>query len=60
MATSEEFRTGPEVRTGFIKGNTFGYRAVQYYVIDDDGHDFRLVTRPPQNNSTQRWLVKPV
>ncbi|MEO5650030.1 MAG: M12 family metallopeptidase, partial [Ginsengibacter sp.] len=34
MATSQEFLTGSEVRTGFIKGNSFGYRAVQYYVID--------------------------
>ena len=32
MAT-EEFRSSPEVRTGFVKGNTFGYRPVQYYVI---------------------------
>jgi hypothetical protein len=31
---SEEFRSSPEVRTGFIKGHTFGYRAVQYAVID--------------------------
>ncbi|MCI0591546.1 MAG: M12 family metallopeptidase [Gammaproteobacteria bacterium] len=31
---SEEFRSSPEVRTGFVKGNTFGYRPVQYYVID--------------------------
>jgi hypothetical protein len=31
---SEEFRSSPEVRTGFVKGNTFGYRPVQYSVID--------------------------
>ena len=31
---SEEFRSSLEVRTGFVKGNTFGYRPVQYYVID--------------------------
>ena len=31
--TTEEFRSSPEVRTGFVKGNTFGYRPVQYYVI---------------------------
>jgi hypothetical protein len=31
---SEEFRSSPEVRTGFVKGNTFAYRPVQYYVID--------------------------
>jgi hypothetical protein len=31
---SEEFRSSPKVRTGFVKGNTFGYRPVQYYVID--------------------------
>jgi hypothetical protein len=34
MTTSKEFLTGSEVRTGFIKGNSFEYRAVQYYVID--------------------------
>jgi hypothetical protein len=32
---SEEFHSGSEVRTGFIKGNTFGYCPVQYSVIDD-------------------------
>jgi hypothetical protein len=31
---SEEFRSSPEVRTGFVKGNTFVYRPVQYYVVD--------------------------
>ena len=34
MKTSTEFQSGNEVRTGFIKGETFGYRAVQYYVIN--------------------------
>ena len=34
MKTSEEFQSGQEVRTGFIKGNTFGYRPIQYSVID--------------------------
>ena len=32
----EEFRSSPEVRTGFVKGNTFGYRPVQYSVIDGE------------------------
>jgi len=32
--STEEFRTSPEVRTGFVKGITFSYRAVQYSVID--------------------------
>ena len=32
MAT-EEFRSSPEVRTGLVKGTTFGYRPVQYSVI---------------------------
>ena len=31
---SEEFRSSPEVRTGFVKGNTVAFRPVQYYVID--------------------------
>jgi Astacin (Peptidase family M12A)/Ricin-type beta-trefoil lectin domain-like len=31
---SGEYRSSPEVRTGFVKGNTFGYRPVQYSVID--------------------------
>ncbi|MDN5935492.1 MAG: M12 family metallopeptidase, partial [Nitrosospira sp.] len=32
----EEFRSSSEVRTGFVKGNTFGYRPVQYSVIDGE------------------------
>ena len=32
----EEFRSSPEVGTGFVKGNTFEYRAVQYSVIDGE------------------------
>src|SRR5687768_2180060 len=32
----EEFRSGPEVRTGFIRGNTFGIRPVKYSVIDGE------------------------
>ncbi len=32
----EEFRSSPEVRTGFVKGNTFGYRPVRYSVIDGE------------------------
>jgi hypothetical protein len=31
---SGEFSSSPEVRTGFILGDTFGYRRVQYCVID--------------------------
>jgi hypothetical protein len=31
---SGEYSSSPQVRTGFVKGNTFGYRAVQYRVID--------------------------
>ena len=31
---SEEFRSSPEVRTGFVQGNTFSYRQVQYSIID--------------------------
>jgi hypothetical protein len=27
---------------------------------EDSGHDFRLVTRPAQNNTTQRWVIKPI
>ncbi len=34
--SKEEFRSGPDVRTGFIRGNTFGYRPVQYSVIDGE------------------------
>jgi hypothetical protein len=34
MASEEEFRSGLEVRKGFVQGNTFGYRPVQYSVID--------------------------
>ena len=34
--SKEEFRSSPEVRTGFVKGNTFGYRPVQYSVIDGE------------------------
>ncbi len=26
----------------------------------DSGHDYDLVTRPVQNNDTQRWIVKPL
>lgn len=33
---NEEFRSSPEVRTGFVKGNTFGHRPVQYSVIDGE------------------------
>ena len=33
---NEEFRSSPEVCTGFVKGNTFGYRPVQYSVIDGE------------------------
>src|SRR5690606_16339216 len=36
MATSEEFRSGSGVRTGYIKGQTFGYRAVQYEAINGE------------------------
>ena len=32
----EEFRSSPEVRSGFVKGNTFGYRPVKYSVIDGE------------------------
>ena len=32
----EEFRSSPEVRTGFVKGNTFGHRPVRYSVIDGE------------------------
>ncbi|HEX8130806.1 MAG TPA: M12 family metallopeptidase [Pyrinomonadaceae bacterium] len=32
----EEFRSSPEVRTGFVQGNTFGHRPVQYSVIDGE------------------------
>ena len=32
----EEFRSSPDVRTGFVKGNTFGYRPVRYSVIDGE------------------------
>ena len=32
----EEFRSSPEVRSGFVKGNTFGYRAVRYSVINGE------------------------
>ena len=32
----EEFRSSPEVRRGFVKGNTFGYRPVRYSVIDGE------------------------
>ena len=32
----EEFRSSPEVRRGFIKGNTFRYRPVRYSVIDGE------------------------
>ena len=34
--SKEEFRSSPEVRTGFVKGNTFGYRPVRYSVIDGE------------------------
>ena len=34
MAQEEEFRSSPEVRTGFIRGNTFGLRPVTYSVIN--------------------------
>jgi len=33
---SKEFRSGSEVREGFVRGNTFGYRPVQYSVIDGE------------------------
>jgi hypothetical protein len=33
--TTEEFRSGAHVRTALIRGNTFGYRAVQYFVSED-------------------------
>jgi len=36
MKTSNEFQSGNEVRTGYIRGNTFDYREVQYAVIDGD------------------------
>ena len=32
----EEFRSSPEVRSGFVKGNTFGYRPVRYSVINGE------------------------
>jgi hypothetical protein len=32
----EEFRSGPEVRTGLIKGNTFEHRPVRYSVINGE------------------------
>lgn len=31
---SEEYSSSPEVRTGFVLGDTFEYRRVQYHVID--------------------------
>src|SRR5688572_16284490 len=31
-----EFRSSAEVRTGYIKGNTFGYRPVKYSVINGE------------------------
>jgi astacin len=34
--SKEEFRSSPDVRTGFIKGNTFGYRLVRYSVINGE------------------------
>jgi len=36
MATSEEFQSGSGVRKGYIKGLTFGYREIQYEVIDGE------------------------
>ena len=33
---NEEFRSGEEVRTGFIRGNTFGVRPVKYSVINGE------------------------
>src|SRR5262245_7421266 len=33
--TGEEFRSGSHVRTALIRGNTFRYRAVQYFVSED-------------------------
>ena len=32
--SAEEYRSGPEVRTGFVRGNTLGLRPVKYSVID--------------------------
>src|SRR5262249_16837582 len=32
----DEFLAGAEVRTGLIRGSTFGYRAVQYYIKEDE------------------------
>jgi hypothetical protein len=32
----EEFRSGSEVRTGFVRGDTFGVRPVKYSVIDGE------------------------
>jgi Astacin (Peptidase family M12A)/Ricin-type beta-trefoil lectin domain-like len=32
----EEFRSSPDVRTGLIKGSTFGYRLVRYSVINGE------------------------
>jgi hypothetical protein len=34
--SSEEYSSSPEVRTGFVLGDTFGYRRVQYHVIDGE------------------------
>jgi hypothetical protein len=32
----DEFLAGAEIRTGLIRGSTFGYRAVQYYVKEHE------------------------
>ena len=36
MAQQEEFRSSPEVRTGFIRGNTFGIRPITYSAINGE------------------------
>lgn len=36
MATSDEFRSGSGLRKGYIKGQTFGYREVEYEVINGE------------------------
>lgn len=36
MAQEEEFRSSPEVRTGFIRGNTFDIRPITYSAINGE------------------------
>jgi astacin len=57
--TSDESPSSSEIRTGLIRGNSFSYRPIQYYVVDDLAlfeHDIILNTVDNIERMTQEII----